>query len=245
MSDLPRVIFFDCFNTLIEELHDRSDFPYMAPSDHMSVEAGFYAHRDEFRRDYADCHARNWDYDRGREVTYHERVSGVLHRRDPDRTAEIEVLVHEMVRRFQHSYPRGLRPAPGVVEMLEAWHGRARLAVVSNFHMAGYPERLLEAYGLLDFFEFVLNSAEFGWKKPDRRIYHEALARAGLGSAEAGQAVFIGDNLENDVAGPRAAGMRAILYTASPQPEGGQQRVAEPTLESWHHFRPDIWPKRD
>lgn len=242
MSDIPRVIFFDCFNTLIEEHHDPDDFAFMSPSDHLAVEAGFYDERGAFQRDYAHCYARNWDRERGREVLYGERVSFVLERRDPARKHQIQDLVAEMERRFHQDYHGALAPAPGVVEMLESWRGKARLAVVSNFHLMDYPERMLEKFGLLPHFDFVLNSAALGWKKPDPRIYEAALTQAGLGPDNKGQAFFVGDNLANDVLGPRNAGMAALRYHPSHIPTESVQNGEEPPLTSWHHFRPETWP---
>ncbi len=242
MSEIPRVIFFDCFNTLIEEHHDPDDFSFMAPSDHLAVEAGFYAEREGFHADYDHWHARNWDREPGREVLYGERVSFILERRDPARKQHIQDLVSEMERRFHQDYHGGLAPAPGVAEMLQSWQGRARLAVVSNFHLEGYPERVLESFGLLTHFDFVLNSAALGWKKPDPRIYQTALAQAGLSAGSGGQAYFVGDNLANDVLAPREAGMDALRYRPShSRPDDGNDGE-EPALTSWHDFRPDRWP---
>ena len=242
LSALPQVIFFDCFNTLIEEHHDPDDFPFMMPSDHLAVEAGFYAEREAFHADYDHWHARNWDREPGREVHYRDRVSFILERCDPGRKHLIQDLVAEMERRFHQDYHAGLAPAPGVLEMLESWRGKARLAVVSNFHLEDYPERVLEDFGLLAHFDFVINSADLGWKKPNPRIYETALDQAGLSAGSGDRAFFVGDNLTNDVLAPRAAGMGALHYRPShgrPQDDGDG---TEPVLASWYDFRPELWP---
>jgi putative hydrolase of the HAD superfamily len=56
-------------------------------------------------------------------------------------------------------------------------------------------------------FDTVLISDAEGISKPDRQIFHRALERLNTNAA---QAVFVGDHPEVDVAGARAAGMRAI-----------------------------------
>jgi putative hydrolase of the HAD superfamily len=53
----------------------------------------------------------------------------------------------------------------------------------------------------------ILISDAEGISKPDRQIFHRALDRLNTDPA---QAVFVGDHPEVDVAGARAAGMRAI-----------------------------------
>jgi putative hydrolase of the HAD superfamily len=50
-----------------------------------------------------------------------------------------------------------------------------------------------------------------GFEKPDRRIFEHALDSAGM---EASASVFIGDRLDVDVAGAKAAGMQAIWFNS-------------------------------
>lgn len=83
---------------------------------------------------------------------------------------------------------------------------RARLLIVSNWDCS-LPE-WLEPAGLLEHVERVVTSAEAGVAKPGRGIFEQALEAAG---APASAAVHVGDSVENDVAGARAVGIRAIL----------------------------------
>ena len=81
-----------------------------------------------------------------------------------------------------------------------------RLAVVSNWdpRLPG----LLDKLGLGQSFEFVLTSAEAGCRKPNPRIFEQALERLGV-SAE--QAWHVGDSYEDDVAGASNAGLTPVL----------------------------------
>lgn len=93
------------------------------------------------------------------------------------------------------------------VETLEELKARGyRLAIISNAD--GRVESLLGELGLLRHFELVVDSATVGVEKPDPRIFRMALERMGV---DARDAVYVGDVYEIDVAGARAAGMRAIL----------------------------------
>jgi len=80
------------------------------------------------------------------------------------------------------------------------------LVVVSNSN--GTLRAKLERLGLADAFDHVLDSHEEGVEKPDPRIFHAALARAG---ARPEHALHVGDLYEIDVVGARAAGVHAIL----------------------------------
>ena len=85
-----------------------------------------------------------------------------------------------------------------------------RLGVVSNAD--GRAAAVLEAAGLADAFEAIVDSHLEGVEKPDAEIFHRALARVG---APAARAAFVGDIVSIDVAGARNAGLRPILMDAA------------------------------
>ncbi len=67
----------------------------------------------------------------------------------------------------------------------------------------------------------VLISSEVGWRKPHPEFYRAALSSLGL---PAGDVVCVGDDLENDVHGPRRAGLQAVWLD-----RGSRQDPAGPT----------------
>jgi putative hydrolase of the HAD superfamily len=85
-----------------------------------------------------------------------------------------------------------------------------RLGVVSNSD--GRVEEALEAAGLRQLFDVVVDSALVGVEKPDPRIFHAALDALGVAPEEA---LYVGDLYEVDVVGARAAGMEAVLLGTS------------------------------
>jgi FMN phosphatase YigB (HAD superfamily) len=60
---------------------------------------------------------------------------------------------------------------------------------------------------LEDIFEAVAISEEMGFKKPDPRAFHHALAQLRTAPAEA---IFVGDDPVSDIAGAQAVGMIAV-----------------------------------
>lgn len=95
----------------------------------------------------------------------------------------------------------------GTTEALERLRSAGyRLAVVSNSD--GRAEEGLSAAGLLELFEFVIDSQLVGFEKPDPRIFQAALTRLGVAPADA---LYVGDIYEVDVVGARRAGMDVIL----------------------------------
>lgn len=82
-----------------------------------------------------------------------------------------------------------------------------RLGVISNAD--GRAEQALDAVGLREHFELVVDSGLLGIDKPDPRIFQHALER--MGGIDPHEAVYVGDIYEIDVQGARAAGMRPVL----------------------------------
>ena len=76
--------------------------------------------------------------------------------------------------------------------------------------------------GLADYFRFTLCAEELGIGKPDPRPFQHALARAGVAAEHA---VHIGDHPDDDIAGARAAGLRAIWFNPQEKPWGDTPRA--------------------
>jgi putative hydrolase of the HAD superfamily len=81
-----------------------------------------------------------------------------------------------------------------------------RLVVVSNWDVSLHDR--LHELDLEPLLDAVLTSAEVGARKPAPAIFERALALVG---APASAAIHVGDSLEEDVAGARAAGIEPVL----------------------------------
>jgi len=99
-----------------------------------------------------------------------------------------------------------LRPLNGVTQTVERLSSAYKLGVITN------GDGKLQRFKWLQLnlgIELLVISAECGFEKPDRRIFEHACSLAGI---EPREAVFVGDRLDIDVAGARAAGMRAVWF---------------------------------
>ncbi len=88
-----------------------------------------------------------------------------------------------------------------------------RLVVASNWDCS-LPE-WLDGAGLGQLVDGVVSSAVIGEAKPAPAVFEAALSLAGVGRTEA---LHVGDSVANDVAGARAAGIRAVLVDRSGAP---------------------------
>lgn len=109
----------------------------------------------------------------------------------------------------------------------------ARLVVVSNWDVSLHA--VLEQTGLARRLDGAISSAEAGVAKPHPAIFTRALALV-EGSAE--DAVMVGDSLETDIDGARAAGIAAVLVARASDTglgsfaAGGETPAGVPTLSS-------------
>lgn len=69
--------------------------------------------------------------------------------------------------------------------------------------------------GLGGYFDEIVVSGDLGFGKPDPRIFQTILSRLGTGPAEA---IMIGNSLETDIEGARAACMAAVWVNRTDAP---------------------------
>jgi HAD superfamily hydrolase (TIGR01662 family) len=131
-------------------------------------------------------------------------------------------------RRDRH-IPLADRPAhlmPGVPEALSAL--TMPLAVWAN---TSQDERHVRAWlaraGLEGVFTWVITSTDAGARKPSPRFFAYALARCGCAPADV---LFVGNQLNTDVAGANAAGIRSVwLAGEAYRSDDDRPCIASPT----------------
>lgn len=113
------------------------------------------------------------------------------------------------------------RTFPDVMPALRELRDRGlRLVVVSNWDCS-LPE-WLDRCGIGELVDGSVSSAVVGEAKPAPAVFEAGLRLAGCDAAEA---LFVGDSVENDVLGARAAGLRAVLVQRAGDPPLGVQTV--------------------
>lgn len=119
-------------------------------------------------------------------------------------------------------YDRIVEVGPTVFSTLEELRRRGYvLGLVSNFcNITEVVYDNLNRLGLLEPFHQTILSCEVGWRKPSPHIYRAICQKLAL---EPAACLFVGDRLIEDVRGPQAFGMKAVLTQ--------EYRVEEPTPE--------------
>lgn len=110
-----------------------------------------------------------------------------------------------------HFYRRRVRPEAAAV-LQELTDSGYRLAVISNIISRSLVPIKLAEYGIAHFFDPILTSSNFGWRKPNERIFLECARLLGLSAAAC---AYVGDTISRDVSGARRAGYGLAIQIKS------------------------------
>ena len=201
-----RAIIFDCYSTLIDiKTNEEKEEVY----NYLSLYLQYYGVRMDAERLKSALYAEKEQYlqsqkERYPEVDLETVFSNILKKEDRDNPflAEsccklLRVLSRERFQLFPDSLP--------VLEEMKK--GGYPTAVVSDAQKVFYREEG-EILGINRFFDFIVVSTQFGFKKPDPRLFNLACTLLDVPPVEA---VYIGNDPEVDVNGAKQINMQAIL----------------------------------
>ncbi len=118
--------------------------------------------------------------------------------------------------------------APAVLERLTS-QGRGLGLVSNTFWTPTMHDADLARFDLLQYLPVRVYSCVFGMVKPHPTIYRHALDKLDVAPAEA---VFVGDKLAVDVAGPQKIGMKAVLVVSPFREEIDPEIVPDARIET-------------
>ena len=136
------------------------------------------------------------------------------------RALGIEELDHARARRAMLGALE-FTPYPDVEPALRELRERGLTVVVASNWDCSLPEWLRPA-GILELVDGVVTSAEVGAAKPSPRVFERALGIAGV---EPGEALHVGDKVDNDIEGAAAAGIRGVLLQREGDPPAGVESI--------------------
>ncbi len=132
---------------------------------------------------------------------------------EPEKLRQMPLFLAELQRGISR---KRLVAFPQTQEILTQLKTRYPLAVVSDAQSVyGLPE--LRAAGLAGFFAPIIISGDYGYRKPDPRLFQAALTKL---QVRPSQAIFIGNDRFRDIQGARQVGMKTILFCPQGNPGG-------------------------
>jgi YjjG family noncanonical pyrimidine nucleotidase len=130
----------------------------------------------------------------------------------------------ELSDRYMSAYVEEVRAYEGVLNLLERLQGRHTLGIISN----GFAETQrykLRACGIEPLVEHQVYSEEVAASKPDPAIFTAALALAG---ASPDEAIYVGDNFHSDISGAARAGLATVWFNPSANGASNTSADVEP-----------------
>jgi putative hydrolase of the HAD superfamily len=134
---------------------------------------------------------------------------------DPEKLRQMPLFLAEMQRGISRKRLRAFPQAHEILAQLKSSYG---MAVVSDAQSA-YAVAELHGVGLAQYFDPIIISGDYGYRKPDSRLFLAALEKLGVSAQEA---VFVGNDAFRDIAGARQCGMKTILFCPNGNPGGAE-----------------------
>ena len=122
-----------------------------------------------------------------------------------------ELLAQTAAEVFRAATRSHLSLYPDVEKTLTALQKKYRLGALSDGQEVwAIPE--LNAVGLSDFFEHVLVSSHYGYRKPDPRLFKKLLKKMHL---DPNEAVYVGNDMYRDVYGAQGVGLKTVFFRSN------------------------------
>lgn len=113
---------------------------------------------------------------------------------------------------FKRATREALEPEPNVVETIHTLdEAGLSLGIVSDID-TWEAERMLDLFGVEAAFDGVTTSEAVGYKKPDRRMFADALAKA---ESAPGRTLMVGDRYKHDMQGATRMGIQTVAYNGT------------------------------
>jgi putative hydrolase of the HAD superfamily len=149
----------------------------------------------------------------------HRSASTYTHSLPAEKLQQLPLLIAELQRGNSR---KRLCLYPRVTETLDQLKKRYRLAVVSDAQTVyALPE--LRAVGLCEYFDPIIISGDYGYRKPDPRLFQKALDAL---EVHPSQAIFVGNDRFRDVFGAKQLGMKTVWFCNSQ--DSGRSEAAVP-----------------
>jgi putative hydrolase of the HAD superfamily len=208
MTDTASAIFFDMDGTILDwttgmeeswlescELHHDNAWAYTPPQVHEAITV----RRTWFWSDFERATRGRMDLDgASREIVAHAFDDLGLNNR---------TTAHQLADYYRSLRATRIVPYPGALETLQAFKSRGiPMALITNGEAIN-QRRSVETHALAQYFHCIVIEGEFGYGKPDERVFRHALDTIGSDPATTW---MVGDSLEADIAGGLALGLHTI-----------------------------------
>lgn len=202
----PKMIIFDAGRTLInyKEINIRKGieayYPYIISNPHQYTVEEIKKYDDEIFGSFDPCRENRFEIPMENKLRLLFDLLEIQFSISLNEVAKIEWEEDPVIEAVNHA-----------ADLLHWLNGaKIRTAVISNCDYSGnlLQEKLNKIF-TENQFEFVIASSDYGVMKPNRYIFQAGIVKSGL---EAKDIWYVGDKVEVDALGSKAAGVTPVLY---------------------------------
>ncbi|MDH5448673.1 MAG: HAD family hydrolase [Candidatus Bathyarchaeota archaeon] len=190
------------------------------------VANGYNTNCESFFKAYKEAHDKYREIRYGQlvEVTNAVWVSEALNHLGYTTTPQDE-RIKTAVNVFFEDYVHALKLRPSTKLTLQKLYKNYKLGLVSNFTYAPVIYAALRKLKINGFFNAVIVSEAVGWRKPDPKIFQEALERLHV---ESDEAFYVGDTPLEDIQGATNVSMKTVFIPSQFNSLSDMQKAAQP-----------------
>ena len=217
-----KAILFDINGTLIDINTDETNEEIYRGISHILTYQGISMRRWEVRDEYYRLMdvQRKTSQEKYPEFNVVELFREFLNRRfsalgiiPPDKLKWLPVFLAEAYRGISRNR---LQLYPGVLDVLNYLRPRYKLAAISDAQSAWcLPE--MRAVGIDGYFDAIIVSGDFGYRKPDLRLFTAALTALRVAPENV---LFVGNDMFRDVYAAKQYGIKTVFFSSN---QGGKQ----------------------
>ncbi|HEY2126754.1 MAG TPA: HAD family hydrolase [Streptosporangiaceae bacterium] len=232
-----RAVAFDVNGTLVRILADDDDDRIFRAAAHFLTYQGIDLHRQELREIYFQLMKEQL---RASPEQYPEFDAvgiwrSIIEAHGTDFTRALPAGKLQQMPLFLAEMGRGISRRqlglyPYVYEMLDVLRAHYPLAIVTDAQSM-YARGELHKVGLLGYFDPIVISGDYGYRKPDRRLFQYALDRMGVA---AGNALYVGNDMYRDIYGAREAGLTTVMFDSDQGVKVYRDCVPDYTITDFH-----------
>jgi putative hydrolase of the HAD superfamily len=203
-------VLFDLFDTLVLLQKEEAYYiPSLRKLHESLVENGINLSFDDFRRVYFEVRDKLYSETKENfeEPHFNVRVSRVLQEFGYNLSASSPV-VAKATEAFSDELTQYISLDDEAIDVLRKLQEKYKLGLISNFAIPEMAWKLLDRFGLREYFDVILVSGDINKRKPSPEIFAKALDTLRV---DASRAVFVGDMIKLDVEGAKNAGMKSVL----------------------------------
>ena len=232
-----RAVAFDVNGTLVRILADDDEDRIFRAAAHFLTYQGIDLHRQELREIYFQLMKEQL---RASPEQYPEFDAvgiwrSVIEAHGTDFTRALPAGKLQQMPLFLAEMGRGISRRqlglyPYVYEMLDVLRAHYPLAIVTDAQSM-YARGELHKVGLLSYFDPIVISGDYGYRKPDQRLFQYALDRMGVA---AGNALYVGNDMYRDIYGAREAGLTTVMFDSDQGVKVYRDCVPDYTITDFH-----------